>query len=99
MEATTFCDTDDDAAPMTAETFASMSFAADAVDTVRSVLSPESVSNVQAFVPAATMSVTARPTPAISGGPRNASVPVTGSSVPIFRVSALVVPSAHVCAL
>jgi len=32
----------------------------------------------------------ARPTPAISGGPRNASEPVTGRIVPIFRSKVLV---------
>ena len=45
--------------------------------------------------PAALMSETARPTPAISGGPRKARLPVSGRMPPTLKESALVAPAAH----
>ena len=45
--------------------------------------------------PAALMSETARPTPAISGGPRKARLPVSGRMPPTLNESALVAPAAH----
>ncbi len=91
---TTFSETLDDAAPMTTDGLLSTSVPAEAVETVMSVESPESWMSWQAGAPltppAALMSETARPTPAISGGPRKARLPVSGRMPPTRKVSALV---------
>ena len=83
---TTFSETLDDAAPMTTEGLLATSVPAVAVETDMSVESPESWMSWQALVPstppAALMSETARPTPAISGGPRKARLPVSGRMPP-----------------
>src|SRR5512144_2562868 len=59
-----------------------------------SVESPESWMSWHALAPstppAALMSETARPTPATSGGPRNARFPVSGRMPPTRSASALV---------
>src|SRR3954469_1810821 len=58
-----------------------------------SVESPESWTSWQAILPltppAALMSETARPTPAISGGPRKARLPVRGRMPPTRKEAAL----------
>src|SRR3954470_24326341 len=79
---------------MTTEGLLATSVPAEAVETDMSVESPESWTSWQALAPltppAALMSDTARPTPAISGGPRKAREPVSGRMPPTRRVSALV---------
>ena len=64
-----------------------------------SVESPESWMSWQALAsltpPAALMSETARPTPATSGGPRKARLPVSGRMPPTLKASALVWPALH----
>src|SRR3954454_18568912 len=84
---------------MTTEGLLATSVPAEAVETDMSVESPESWTSWQALAPltppAALMSETARPTPAISGGPRNARLPVSGRMPPTRNVSALVAPASH----
>ena len=86
---TTFSDTDEEAAPMTTEGLAATSVWPEAELTDMSVESPESWMLWQALTPftppAALMSETARPTPAISGGPRKARVPVSGRMPPTAK--------------
>src|SRR5690349_2035603 len=76
-----------------------MSFLAEAVETERSAVSPESSICWQACwpltPPAALISETARPTPAISGGPRKARLPVSGRMPPTLKWSALVAAASH----
>jgi hypothetical protein len=67
--------TDEDSAPIATGTFALTSFVAAELDTVMSVLSPESVcgeiaTSLSSTPPAALMSSTARPTPDSAGGLR-----------------------------
>ena len=69
-----------------------MSSVAPCVDTFMSVESPESAdtsaTSLPRTPPASLISSIARPTPEISGGPRNARVPVIGSRVPTVSGSA-----------
>ena len=82
-------DTLDDAAPMMASTSLESRRSTDC-DAVSVEVSPESESifstGLPLTPPASLMSLRARSTPANSGGPRNASEPVCGSSVPILSV-------------
>ena len=91
---TTFSETDDEAAPMTTDGLLATRVPAEAVETAMSVESPESWMSWQASEPftppAALMSETARPTPAISGGPRKARLPVSGRMPPTRSALALV---------
>src|SRR5829696_4169054 len=79
----------DEAAPTTASTLFDNSRSTD-WDAVSVEVSPESESTFSTCVPltppASLMSWRARSTPANSGGPRKASEPVCGSSVPILSV-------------
>jgi hypothetical protein len=79
-------ETPEEAAPMTAETPSAMSAVADWV-AMSVVVSPESLCSTSTVMPlaASLISLTARSTPANSGGPRTASVPVWGRIVPILR--------------
>ena len=83
---TTLSETLEDAAPMTTDGLLATRVPAEAVETDMSVESPESRTLWQAWAPltppAALMSLTARPTPAISGGPRKARLPVSGRMPP-----------------
>ena len=96
---TKFSETLEDAAPMTTEASSWISLRAEAVLMDRSVVSPESSIWWHAWAPltppAALMSETAMPTPATSGGPRNARLPVSGRMPPALNVSAFEEPSAH----
>src|SRR5215218_7366760 len=82
-------DTLDDAAPTMASTSFDSSRSTDC-EAVSVEVSPESElvtsTGLPLTPPASLMSLTARSTPANSGGPRKASEPVCGSSVPILRV-------------
>src|SRR5262245_15608480 len=84
----TFSVTADDAAPMMASTLSPSSRSTVCVPTVGFCASLESpsdtVTSLPSGPPAALMSLTASRTPEISGGPRNARLPVTGRNVPIF---------------
>ena len=88
---TMLSETLEDAAPMTTSAPPLINSVAPWVETFMSVESPESaptiVTSLPNTPPAALMSSTARPTPAISGGPRKASVPVIGRIVPTTRGS------------
>ena len=90
---TKLSETLDDAAPMTTDGLRATRVPAEAVETDMSVESPESRTLWHAVAPltppAALMSETARPTPAISGGPRNARSPVSGRMPPTWKQSAL----------
>ena len=96
---TTLSETLDEAAPMTTDGLPATSVPAEAVETDMSVESPESWTSWQALAPstppAALMSETARPTPATSGGPRKARLPVSGRMPPTLNASALVWPDLH----
>jgi hypothetical protein len=96
---TTLSETLDEAAPITTDGLPATSVPAEDVETDMSVESPESWTSWQASAPstppAALMSETARPTPATSGGPRKARLPVSGRMPPTFKTSALVWPALH----
>ena len=68
-------------------------------DAVSVVVSPESESNfftgLPLTPPASLISFSARSTPANSGGPRNASEPVWGSSVPMTSSPSPLAPGAE----
>ena len=89
----TFSVTDDEAAPMRTSTF----FGSKRLTVCVAVLvdeSPESPSSRTTFLkpgtpPAALMSLIASLTASTSGGPRNASEPVTGRSVPTVKTPSL----------
>src|SRR3954447_16905479 len=89
----------DDAAPTMASTLLERRRSTDC-DAVSVEVSPESESTFSTCLPftppASLMSLSARSTPANSGGPRKASEPVGGSGVPIFGVPS---PFAAVLAL
>ena len=91
---TTLSETLDEAAPTTMDGLPAISVPAEEVETDMSVESPESWMSWHALAPstppAALMSETARPTPAISGGPRKARLPVSGRMPPTLKASALV---------
>src|SRR3954468_19883636 len=83
----------DDAAPTMADTFSDRRAVTDWV--ARSVeVSPESLWDTLTVMPAlaSLMSAVARSTPANSGGPRTASVPVCGRIVPRLRVRSVDAP-------
>jgi len=86
MSSTTLSVTEDDAAPMIADTFLEISSVTDCVATSALSASDESVCSTvtssPSTPPASLISSIARSTPAISGGPRYASDPVCGRSVP-----------------
>src|SRR5664279_6287854 len=93
----TVSDTPDEAAPtMTSDpALISLSDSAGAMALSVSPESPRTVTtSLPSTPPASLMSLMARSTPANSGGPRKARLPVSGSKVPIVRVpSPLVVGS------
>jgi hypothetical protein len=87
----------DDAAPMMASTWFESSRSTD-WEAVSVEVSPESELVTSTCLPltppASLMSFTARSTPANSGGPRKASDPVCGNSVPSFSVPSPLAPGA-----
>src|SRR5690606_19421829 len=91
MSSMTLSVTDDDAAPMTAEAPSAMSFETDCEAIWAFAVSDESVwmtvTGAPFTPPASLISLSARSTPATSGGPRKASEPVSGSRVPMMRPS------------
>src|SRR5215207_7048417 len=84
----TLSETLEDAAPMMTSAFAASSLSTEP-GAIFGVPSPESAllwaTALPSTPPASLMSLTARSTPANSGGPRNARSPVDGSRVPTVR--------------